>query len=136
MTPFTLSRREALKSAGTGFGLLALAGLLAQEKARAAGKTEKEAPKPLAPKKPHRDVKAKRVIFMFMQGAVSQMDTWEYKEALQNSDGKVGPGGGKLVASKFKFARHGQTGTWLSELLPHLSKHVDKMCFLRGLHTD
>ena len=51
-------------------------------------------------------------------------------------DGKVGPGGGTLTASKFKFAQHGQTGTWVSELYPHIAKHVDKLCFIRGLHTD
>src|SRR5690606_33521720 len=50
--------------------------------------------------------------------------------------GQVGPGGGTLSASRFKFAQHGETGTWVSELYPHLAKHVDKMCFLRGLHTD
>lgn len=71
-----------------------------------------------------------------MEGATSQMDTWEYKPKLQEDDQKVGPGGGTLTASKFKWAQHGQTGTWVSELYPHMSKHVDKLCFLRGLHTD
>jgi hypothetical protein len=71
-----------------------------------------------------------------MQGAVSQMDTWEYKPVLQASDNKTASGGGTLTASKFKFAQHGETGTWLSELLPHTARHVDKLCFLRGLHTD
>ncbi|HTN76992.1 MAG TPA: DUF1501 domain-containing protein, partial [Pirellulaceae bacterium] len=98
--------------------------------------SEQPAPTPLAPKVAHFPAKAKRVIFLFMQGATSQMDTWEYKEALQKSDGKVGPGGGTLTASKFKFAQHGQTGTWVSELYPHVAKQVDKLCFLRGLHTD
>ena len=71
-----------------------------------------------------------------MQGATSQMDTWEFKPQLQKDDGKVGPGGGTLTGSKFKFAQHGQTGTWVSELYPHTARHVDKFCFLRGLHTD
>ncbi len=71
-----------------------------------------------------------------MQGSLSQMDTWEYKEALQKSDGKFGPGGGVLTASKFKFNQYGETGTWVSELFPHTAQHVDKLCFLRGLHTD
>src|SRR6187401_3538653 len=127
------SRREVLKSAGAGFGYLALAGLLGQDASKVRAK---EAPKPLAPKAPHFPTKAKRIIFLFMQGAISQMDTFEYKEKLQNSDGQVGPGGGTLTASKFKFAQHGQTGTWVSELYPHVAKHVDKLCWIRGLHTD
>jgi hypothetical protein len=129
-----LSRRQALK-AGAGFGYLALAGLLGDSAARAAA-AKKLAPGPLIPKPPHFPVKAKRFIFLFMEGAQSQMDTWEYKPQLQKDDGKVGPGGGTLVASKFKFNRHGRTGTWVSDLYPHLAKQVDKMCFLRGLHTD
>ena len=64
------------------------------------------------------------------------MDTWEYKPQLQQDDGKVGPGGGSLLGSKFKFSQHGQSGAWVSELYPHTAKHVDKFCFIRGLHTD
>jgi len=131
------SRREALKTAGAGFGYLALAGLLGHEAARAGSPREKQAaPGPLAPKSPHFPVKAKRIIFLFMEGAASQMDTWEYKPQLQKDDGKVSPGGGVLTASKFKFSQHGQTGTWISELFPNVAKHVDKLCFIRGLHTD
>jgi hypothetical protein len=91
---------------------------------------------PLAAKPPHFSTRAKRVIFVFMEGAMSQMDTWEYKPRLQASDGQPGPGGGRLVASRFRFAQHGQTGTWVSELFPHMARHVDRFCFLRGLHTD
>ncbi len=64
------------------------------------------------------------------------MDTWEYKPLLQKSDGKVGPGGGTLTASRFKFNQHGKSGTWISELYPRVAQHVDKLCFIRGLHTD
>lgn len=125
----SVSRRQALKTAGAGFGYLALAGLLgAQEQRRAPG--------PLAPRAPHHPVKAKRIIFCFMEGAMSQMDTFEYKPQLQRNDQRVGPGGGTLTASKFRFARHGQTGTWMSNLLPNLARHADKFCFVRGLHTD
>ena len=130
----SISRRQALKHAGTGFGYLALAGLLGRDTPRA--RAAPDSPGPLAPKPPHFPAKAKRIIFLFMQGATSQMDTWEYKPKLQEDDGKVGPGGGTLVGSKFKFARHGETGTWVSELYPNLARHVDKLCFLRGLHTD
>ena len=71
-----------------------------------------------------------------MQGAMSQVDTFEYKPQLQKNGGKVGPGGGTLTASKFKFKQYGETGTWFSELLPNIAKHADKLCWLRGLHTD
>lgn len=133
-----ISRRSILRSAGAGFGYLALAGMFgeAATKAVRANSRAAEAQNPLAPKKPHFPAKAKRIIFVFMQGSLSQMDTWEYKPQLQKDDGKVGAGGGVLTASKFKFSQHGETGTWVSELYPHLAKHVDKMCFLRGLYTD
>ena len=130
-----ISRRQVLKSAGTGFGYLALAGLLGESAGRPRVKAE-AAPGVLAPKLPHFPTKAKRIIFLFMNGATSQMDTWEYKPKLQKDDGKVGPGGGTLTGSKFKFARHGKTGTWVSELYPKTAAHVDKLCFIRGLHTD
>ena len=131
------SRRRILQQAGTGFGYLALAGMLGRGTPRAAGAPGvAPAPGPLAPKVAHFAPKAKRIIFLFMQGATSQLDTWEYKPRLQQDDGKVGPGGGTLTGSKFKFAQHGQTGTWVSELYPHTAQHVDRLCFLRGLHTD
>jgi hypothetical protein len=126
-----LSRREALKSAGAGFGLVALAGLLGQNRASA-----RPAPQPLAPRLPHFTPRAKRIIFLFMQGSMSQVDTFEYKPTLQASDGKTGPGGGRLTASKFKFKQYGQTSSWFSELLPNMARHADRLCWLRGLHTD
>lgn len=129
----TFSRRKALQAAGTGFGYLALAGMLGLQNkpARAASVTA-----PLAPKPQQLPAKAKRIIFLFMEGAMSPVDTFEYKAKLQENDGKPGPGGGKLVASKFKFDQHGQSGTWVSELYPNVAQHVDKLCFIRGLHTD
>jgi Protein of unknown function (DUF1501) len=138
-TSSVFSRRQALKSAGAGFGLVALAGLLGQNASRnAAAATigRSSATGLLSPKPPDFVVKAKRIIFLFMEGATSQVDTWEYKPKLQAENGKVGPGGGILTGSKFAFAQHGQTGTWVSELYPHLAKKVDQLCFLRGLHTD
>jgi hypothetical protein len=124
-----LSRRQLLKSGSAGFGYLALAGMLGAQERRTV-------PGPLAPREPHIRVKAKRIIFLFMEGAMSQMDTFEYKPQLQSNDGRVAPGGAVLTASKFRFARHGQTGTWVSNLFPNVARHVDKLCFIRGLHTD
>ncbi|MBI2825255.1 MAG: DUF1501 domain-containing protein [Planctomycetia bacterium] len=133
-----VSRRQALKAGSAGFGYLALAGMLGQSASEVARAAAGEAPAagPLAPKRPHFAAKAKRIIFLFMQGAISQMDTWEYKQQLQADDGKVGPGGGNLTGSKFKFGQHGDTGTWVSELYPHVARHVDELCFIRGLYTD
>jgi hypothetical protein len=126
-----VSRRQALKSAGAGFGYLALAALLGQNASRAAA-----ADKPLAPRVPPLRARARRIIFLFMQGAISQVDTFEYKPQLQKNGGKVGPGGGTLTASKFRFKQFGRTGSWFSELLPNMARHADKLCWLRGLHTD
>ncbi len=127
-----LSRRELLKSSGIGFGSVALAGMLGlQQRAAAAGQRT-----PLAAKPQQFAAKAKRIIFLFMEGAMSHVDTFDYKPTLQANDGKSGPGGGKLVASKFGFQQYGETGTWVSDLYPHVARHVDKLCFIRGLHTD
>lgn len=127
------SRRQMLLQSSAGFGAVALAGMMgstlrANERAASAS--------PLSPQRPHHNVPAKRIIFVFLEGAISQMDTWEYKPELQQNDGKSGPGGGKLVASKFKFQQYGETGTHVSELFSHTAQHADKLCFLRGLHTD
>src|SRR5437870_7061876 len=122
-----ITRRQALKTTAAGFGYLALAGLLGAQQRRE---------NPLAPRAPHFPVKAKRIIFCFMEGAMSQMDTFDYKAHLQRNDQRIAPGGAVLTASKFRFARHGQTGTWVSNLMPHMARHVDKFCFIRGLLTD
>jgi hypothetical protein len=128
-----ISRRSLLKSAGGGFGYLALAGLLGHATARSLAADKS---KPLAPRAPHFPAKAKRIIFVFMEGAMSGVDTFEYKAELQANDGKGGPGGGKLTASKFAWKQYGQTGSWFSELLPNIAQHADELCWLRGLHTD
>ncbi len=90
-----ITRRQALKSAGAGFGYLALAGLLGET---ASASDRRAAPGPLAPRQPHFRARAKRIIFVFMEGAMSQMDTFEYKPQLQQDDEQVGPGGGTLTA--------------------------------------
>lgn len=128
------SRRALLKSAGAGFGHLALTGMLGTAAAQAASKVV--TPKPLLSKAPHFVSKAKRVIFLFMEGAISGIDTFEYKPEVEKGHGKSGPGGGVLTASKFKFKQYGQSGAWFSELLPNIATHADDLCFVRGLHTD
>jgi hypothetical protein len=87
--------------------------------------------------------KAKRVIFLFMHGGPSQVDTFDYKPQLQSDDGKQLPFKAasnidavpKLLKSPWKFARHGQSGGWVSELLPHMSKHIDDLCVIRSMHS-
>src|SRR5262245_11314379 len=126
------SRRQFLARAGGGFGLLALASLLQQENLLAA-----PAPvNPLAPRPSHFPTRAKSVIWLFMNGGPSHVDTWDYKPALAKSDGKelkgfdkdtgFFPGDvGPLMKSPFKFAQHGRCGAWASELFPNMAKHVD-----------
>src|SRR6185436_5128219 len=131
-----VSRRELLKTSSCGFGYLALAGLFGQT-ARAATSQDH----PLAPKKPHFAPRAKRVIFMFMQGGPSHVDTFDYKPALAKDDGQPAPrqdvGGNRVwLKSPFKFKQHGESGLWISDLFPHLAKRADDLCLLNGMHTD
>jgi hypothetical protein len=144
------SRREFLTQAGSGFGLLALASLFADE-VGAQGERQKakgeSSLNPLAPRPGHFPAKAKRVIWLFMNGGPSQVDTWDYKPQLEKADGQelkgfdastgffvdqVGP----LMKSPFKFAQHGQSGTWVSEIFPNLAKHVDDMAFIHSCFTE
>lgn len=137
------NRREFLRRAGNGFGLIALAGLLQQQGLLASGSYRN----PLAPKPGHFPAKAKAVIWLFMNGGPSQVDTWDYKPELAKVDGKDLPGFdkhtgffadqvGPLMRSPFKFQRHGQSGAWVSELFPHMARHVDKMAFIYSCWTD
>jgi hypothetical protein len=132
---FVTTRRNVLRAAGAGFGHLALAGLLGSIATKAA-EAELNVLNPLAPKKPPLPAKAKRIIFLFMEGAMSTVDTFEYKPDLAKRNGQSGPGGGTITASKFGFKQYGQSGAWFSELLPQIATHADELCFLRGLYTD
>ena len=138
----TFSRRQLLQTAGAGFGSLGLAGLLAEE-----GFLASEAADPLAPKKPHFDCKAKAVIWLFINGGPSHVDTWDYKPELVKQDGKelegfdkktgffanaVGP----LMKSPFEFTPRGQCGKMVSSIFPKLGEHVDKMAFIHSGHTE
>ena len=133
--PFTVSRRNILRSAGVGFGHLALSGLLGSIAGKAAAQ-ELNSSNPLAPKRPPLPAKAKRIIFLFMEGAISSVDTFEYKPELERRHGKSGPGGGTLTASRFNFKQYGESGAYFSELLPNIATHADELCFMRGLYTD
>jgi len=131
-----VSRRLMLKSVSAGFGYMAFAGL-ATEAAAAEYKS------PLAPKSPHHEPRAKRVIFLSMRGGPSHVDTFDYKPELAKFDGKTstakynGKGGGrKLMKSPWKFNKCGESGLPISELFPHLSKHADDLCLINGMHTD
>jgi hypothetical protein len=137
-TPDHLSRRAALQLSACGFGYLAFAGLFGQ-RAQANSPTDS----PLAPKKPHFEPKAKRVIFLCMNGGPSHVDTFDYKPRLKTDDGKeppksVGRGffAGKLLGSPFEFKKSGQSGLMISELFPNIQKVADDICLLNGMHTN
>src|SRR3954466_460881 len=107
--PLPLSRREMLKTTATGFGALALSALLQQQTNA-------------APRPPHFRPKAKSVIFLFMDGGVSHVDTFDPKPALEKRVGEPWSGdkSRKWQKSPWKFKQHGQSGTWVSELFPHI----------------
>ena len=136
-----LSRRDMLRRCGGGFGALALAALLAEEAASAAETSVGEAADPLAVKRPHFAAKAKRVIFLFMPGGPSQVDTFDPKPQLAKDDGKPAPKlylgqQRNLLASPWKFQRHGASGLDVSELFPHIAKCADDLCVIRSMVTD
>jgi hypothetical protein len=131
-----LSRRTLLKGTSAGFGYLAFAALANEQAARA--NSPDAAANPLAPKRSHFPAKAKRVIFLCMDGGPSHVDTFDHKPKLTADDGKAAPGrrGGKLLGSPFKFARSGKSGLSISELFPELSAHADELCLLNGMYCD
>ncbi len=131
-----LDRREFLGKMGTGMGSIALACLLAEEAGAAAQDS------PLSPKPPMFPAKAKRVIQIFCPGAVSHLDTFEYKPELIQRHGQAMSGeniitfqggNGSLMKSPWGWAQHGQSGKWISDLLPHLAECVDDIAFVHSL---
>ena len=137
-----LSRREALGRIGTGFGLVGLGNMLGPV---AAGSPAVDASmSPLAPKPPHFPAKAKHVIFLFMNGGVSHIDTFDPKPALDKYDGKPLPGGnpkterrtGNLMRSPFLFKPRGQSGLPVSDVFPQIAECIDDICVLRSVYTD
>jgi hypothetical protein len=137
----TASRRQFLRATACGFGALAWSALAGNRSLAAVARQ---------PLLPHHAARAKRAIFLFMQGGVSQVDSFDYKPRLARDDGKKMPfddarlransGKGessqRVMNSPWKFAQHGQCGRWVSELFPETARHVDRLCVLRGLHTE
>ena len=130
------TRREMLRLGTAGFGSVALAAMAGE---RALAKASSSAGRP------HFSPRAKRVIFLFMWGGPSHVDLFDPKPRLNSEAGKPLSGKsvgidrknlGTVLGSPFQFARHGQSGTWVSELYPELARHADRLCVVRSLHTE
>src|SRR5438093_11431168 len=133
-----LNRRQALGRFANGFGALALAGLLAEEAAAAPAN-------PLAVRPPQYPARAKRIIFLFMSGGPSHVDTFDPKPRLVADNGKPLPfempklvrtKTGNLLGSPYQFAKHGQSGIAVSELFPNVARCVDDICVIRSMVAD
>lgn len=138
-------RRQWLQTSACGFGWLALAGLAAQRAVAATPATH-----PLAPRAPHIPARAKRVIFLFMQGGPSHVDSFDRKTLLDERDGQMlefddarvlantGKRGSthRVMKSPWKFQQYGQTGRWVSDLFPESARHIDDLCLVHSLHTE
>ena len=143
------TRRYFFGDCAVGVGRIALASLLAEgamPRQKAAAATQ---PSPTAPRAPHFDAKAKRVIYLFMAGAPSQLDLFDYKPQLERLEGKPIPASviqgqryafiqpdAAVLGPRFPFARHGQCGAELSDRLPYLAEVVDDIAIVRSVHTD
>ncbi len=143
------TRRQFLWQMGAGFAGVALAGMLdndffGRQALAADGKTPWK--NPLAPKKPHHEPKAKAVIFLYMYGGPSHIDTFDYKPGMVGMDGKTievktfGRGGhknqGRIVEPKWKFKQYGQCGKWVSDLFPNVGECVDDIAFIHSMTAD
>jgi len=143
------TRRQFLWEVGAGFSGVALAGMLdndffGKQAYAADGKTAFK--NPLAPKAPHFPAKAKAVIFLYMYGGPSHIDTFDYKPTMYSRDNQTievktfGRGGrrniGRIVEPRWKFKQYGQCGKWVSDLFPNVAKHVDDIAFLHSMTAD
>ncbi len=139
------TRRQFFHDCGAGVGKLALAGLMAEGAAQAALETQS----PIAPKASHYKPKAKSVIFLFQAGAPSQLELFDNKPVLREFEGKPIPpevikgqryafiqSDARVMAPRFSFSRHGQSGAEISEILPHLGKVADDISIVKSMHTD
>ncbi len=144
VAPKAVARRWFLRDCAVGLGGIALSQTFGSER-RAQSATHD----PLVTKSPHFPPKAKRVIYLFMAGAPSQLETFDYKPQLARLDGTLPPPSllegyraafinpnSKLLGPKFKFTQHGSSGAWVSELLPHTAKIVDQITIVKSLTTD
>jgi hypothetical protein len=145
-----LARREFLRNTGLGIGSIALASLIAEEAdAKPQATAKPQAANPLAAKRPHFAPTAKRIIYLHMVGAPSQLDLFDYKPVLIENNGKPCPRhliegerfaflpkNPRLLGTPFKFAKHGESGQEMSELLPHLARHTDDIAIVKSLHTE
>jgi len=131
-----LDRRSFLKSSSSALASIALSSLLSGEGPKINPQS------PFAPRKPHYAPKARNVLVIFCAGAVSQLETWDYKPELIRMDGKPLEGGpkvtfqgpaGNLARPQYRFRQHGQTGKWVSDLVPHLAGLTDELAFVHSL---
>ncbi|MBI2823396.1 MAG: DUF1501 domain-containing protein [Planctomycetia bacterium] len=147
--PRMLARRWFLRDCGVGLGAMALAQLLGTDACAAPAAVASAANDPLAPRAPHHPGKAKRVIFLFMAGAPSHLELFDYKPQLAKFDGTLPPAdlikeyraafinpSSKLLGPKYAFAKHGRCGAEISELLPQLAEVVDDITIVRSCVTD
>ncbi|MCF2947870.1 DUF1501 domain-containing protein [Paraglaciecola aquimarina] len=146
------TRREFIKQSGAMLGGAFLSSMLAPNVAASGSNPfdyTRPLGRPLAPLAPPYPGKAKRVIYMHMAGAPSQLEMFDYKPELKKYDGQLCPeeflkgkrfafisGVPKLLGPQFPFKQEGESGAWISDRLPHLAKHVDDMCFIKSMHTD
>ncbi|HLU49609.1 MAG TPA: DUF1501 domain-containing protein [Planctomycetota bacterium] len=143
-----LDRRRFLRRAVSGLGGIALASLLTRDGLLGGETRERWAPRidptrPSAPRVPPRSAPARRVLVLFASGALSHVDTWDYKPALEAFDGQPMPGADKLITfqgeqgnlarSPWTFRPRGASGKWVSDLLPRLGAFVDEMCFIHSM---
>jgi len=144
-----VSRRHFFRECGIGVGKIALAGLLTDAFQSSTFGSTGDGHNPLAPRSPHFAPKAKRVIHLFMAGAPSQLDLFDSKPALTRLEGKPLPPSvimgqryafirpdAAVLGPRFRFARYGQSGAELSEMLPHLAQVVDQISIIKSVHTD
>src|SRR6202050_2491412 len=140
---FKPSRRQILRTMGTGFGMAGLAGIL-EASQPAETKTLAGAASPMAPKAPHFKASAKHVIFLFLKGGPSQVDTFDPKPMLQKYSVQPIPSGnrkterktGNLLGSPFTFRRCGKSGIEISEIFPKLGESIDDVCVIRSMYTE
>ena len=144
---YFLTRRELIGRMGNGFAALGLMSLLG-ESAYAMGPGGQDAQaarmlNPMAPKLPPLKAKAQRVIFLFMNGGPSQVDTFDPKPSLQTFAGQAIPlqlpterRTGAALPSPYGFKKYGQSGIEVSDIFPNVAKHVDDMCIIRSMHAD